>query len=112
VALSAGPRERKGAADVPQLWLAEKGTKPLSPNGIELMIKLRGKAASVVNAHAHLHRWWHNVAHERHKAGGNTGDLMLILGWAPEDMPRRYGSSASAERAQDLQVRMVIGENV
>jgi integrase/recombinase XerC len=102
--------KRKGAADVPQLWMADRGARPLTPNGIKLMIKRRGKAAGIDNAHAH--RWRHNFAHEWHKAGGNTGDLMLLLGWASEDMPRRYGASAAAERAQELQVRMGIGENV
>ena len=53
-----------------------------------------------------------NFAHEWHRAGGNTGDLMLLLGWASEDTPRRYGASAAAERAQDLQVKMGIGEKV
>jgi site-specific recombinase XerD len=102
--------KRKGAADVPQLWMADRGIRPLTPNGIKLMLKRRGAAAGVDNTHAH--RWRHNFAHEWHKAGGNTGDLMLRLGWASEDMPRRYGASAAAERAQELQVRMGIGENV
>ncbi len=102
--------KRKGAAEVPQLWMAEKGGKPLSPNGIKLMLKRRGAAVGVTNTHAH--RWRHNFAHEWHKGGGNTGDLMLLLGWASEDMPRRYGASAAAERAQELQVQMGIGERV
>ncbi|GIE90895.1 Phage integrase, N-terminal SAM-like domain [Actinoplanes regularis] len=102
--------KRKGADGVPQLWLAERGVKPLAPNGIKIMLKRRGAAAGVTNAHAH--RWRHNFAHEWHKAGGNTGDLMLLLGWASEDMPRRYGASAAAERAQELQVQMGIGQRV
>ncbi|MBG0567556.1 tyrosine-type recombinase/integrase [Actinoplanes aureus] len=102
--------KRKGAADVAHLWLAERGAKPLAPNGIKIMLKRRGAAAGVTNAHAH--RWRHNFAHEWHKAGGNTGDLMLLLGWASEDMPRRYGASAAAERAQELQTQMGIGEKV
>jgi integrase/recombinase XerC len=39
--------KRKGAAEVPQLWMAEKGGKPLTPNGIKLMLKRRGAAAGV-----------------------------------------------------------------
>jgi integrase/recombinase XerC len=95
---------------VPQLWLADRGAKALSPDGIKHMLKRRGLAAGVANTHAH--RWRHNFAHEWHRAGGNTGDLMVLLGWASEDMPRRYGASAAAERAQELQVQMGIGENV
>jgi site-specific recombinase XerD len=102
--------KRDGAADVPQLWLAERGVRPLAPNGIKAMLKRRGAAAGVANVFAH--RWRHNFAHEWHKAGGNTGDLMLLLGWASDDMPRRYAASAAAERAQEFQVQMGIGERV
>ncbi|WP_229075026.1 tyrosine-type recombinase/integrase [Actinoplanes sp. DH11] len=102
--------KRKGADAVPELWLSERGTKPLAPNGIKIMLKRRGAAAGVTNTHAQ--RWRHNFAHEWHKKGGNTGDLMLLLGWASEDMPRRYGASAAAERALELQTQMGIGEKV
>jgi hypothetical protein len=34
------------------------------------------------------------------RSAGGTGDLMLLLGWASNDMPRHYGASAGAERAQ------------
>ena len=46
----------------------------------------------------HAHRWRRSFAHEWKLAGGDTGDLMVLLGWLSEDMPRRYGTSA-AERA-------------
>jgi hypothetical protein len=35
---------------------------------------------------------------------------MLLMGWSSDERPRRYGLSAAAERAQDLQVRFGIGE--
>lgn len=47
----------------------------------------------------HAHRWRHTFAHEWKVAGGDTGDLMLVLGWASQDMARHYGASASGERA-------------
>jgi integrase/recombinase XerC len=37
---------------------------------------------------------------------------MLLLGWTSDDMPRHYGASAAAERAQQVQARMGIGERV
>jgi hypothetical protein len=46
------------------------------------------------------------------RAGGDTGDLILLLGWSSEDMPRLYGASAAAERAQEIQARLGIGERV
>ncbi|RKT69342.1 site-specific recombinase XerD [Saccharothrix variisporea] len=103
-------RERHAAAALPELWLAERGQRCLTPNGIKLMLKRRGRAAGVSKVHAH--RWRHNFAHEWKRAGGDTGDLMLLLGWSSEDMPRHYGASAAAERAQETQLRMGIGENV
>ncbi|MFC3897987.1 tyrosine-type recombinase/integrase [Lentzea rhizosphaerae] len=103
-------REKHVAADLPNLWLAERGRRPLAPNGIKMMVKRRGLAAGLTGVHAH--RWRHNYAHEWKKAGGDTGDLMLLLGWTSEDMPRHYGASAAAERAQDTQLRLGIGENV
>ncbi|MET9225563.1 tyrosine-type recombinase/integrase [Lentzea sp. NPDC003310] len=103
-------RERHVGADLSALWLAERGRRPLAPNGIKIMLKRRGVAAGLSGIHAH--RWRHNYAHEWKKAGGDTGDLMLLLGWTSEDMPRHYGASAAAERAQDTQLRLGIGENV
>jgi transposase len=55
-------------------------------------------------------RWL--AAHEWKLAGGDTGDLMLLLGWTSEEMPRRYGASAAAQRAQHIHARLGIGERV
>jgi integrase/recombinase XerC len=35
---------------------------------------------------------------------------MLLLGWTSDDMPRHYGARAAAERAQQTQLRLGIGE--
>jgi integrase/recombinase XerC len=111
-ALSRYVRARAGHAGspLPQLWLAERGGRALSANGVKLMLRRRGLQAGVAGVHAH--RWRHNFAHEWKLAGGDTGDLMLLLGWASEDMPRHYGASAAAQRAQEVQARMGIGERV
>jgi site-specific recombinase XerD len=95
---------------LPNLWLAVRGAQPLAANGIKIMLRRRGQRAGVDDVHAH--RWRHNFAHEWKLAGGDTGDLMLLLGWASDDMPRHYGASAAAERAQQVQARMGIGERV
>jgi hypothetical protein len=42
----------------------------------------------------------------------DDADLMLVLGWVSDDMPRRYGASAAAERAQEVQARLRIGDDV
>jgi site-specific recombinase XerD len=95
---------------LPDLWLAARGAQRLIANGVKLMLKRRGVRAGVNDVHAH--RWRHTYAHEWKLAGGDTGDLMLLLGWTSDDMPRHYGASAAAERAQHVQARMGIGERV
>jgi site-specific recombinase XerD len=111
-ALSRYMRARVGrrASGVEALWLPARGEVPLASNGIKIMLRRRGLRAGVADVHAH--RWRHNFAHEWKLAGGDTGDLMLVLGWSSDDMPRRYGASAAAERAQLTQARLRIGERV
>jgi integrase/recombinase XerC len=103
-------RAKHNGADLPQLWLADRGGRPLAPNGIKIRLKRLGMAAGVDAVHAH--RWRHTFAHEWKLAGGDTGDLMLLLGWTSDDMPRHYGASAAAQRALDTQQRFGIGERV
>ncbi|MDQ1295858.1 MAG: integrase/recombinase XerC [Actinomycetota bacterium] len=97
-------------ADLPALWLAERGSRALSANGVKTMLRRVGKAAGVAGVHAH--RWRHTYAHEWKRAAGDTGDLILVMGWASEDMPRHYGASAAAERAQETQRRIGIGDDL
>jgi integrase/recombinase XerC len=101
---------RDSAADIAELWISERGTRPLQPNGIRARLKKLGELAGVEDVHAH--RWRHSFAHEWKLAGGDTGDLMLLLGWSSEEIPRRYGASAAAERAQVTHARLGIGERV
>ncbi|SEE82559.1 Site-specific recombinase XerD [Streptomyces sp. 3213] len=103
-------RAQHRAADLPGLWLAERGIRSLAPNGIKIMLKRRGREAGLVTLHAH--RWRHTFAHEWKRAGGDTGDLMLLLGWTSQEMPRRYGASAAAERAQETHQRIGVGDHV
>jgi integrase/recombinase XerC len=63
-------------------------------------------------ANVHAHRWRHTFVHQWKLAGGDTGDLMLLLGWASEEMAHHYGASAAAERARDVAIRLAIGEAV
>jgi integrase/recombinase XerC len=97
-------------AGIDQLWSAAKGARPLGPNGIKIRPWELGDRAGV--EHVHAQRWRHSFAHEWKLAGGDTGDLMLLMGWSLEEMPRRYGASAAAERAQQVHARLGIGERV
>jgi integrase/recombinase XerC len=102
-------RARHKGCDLPDLWLAERAARPLEPNGIKIRLRRLGEAAGLDGVHAH--RWRHTFAHEWKRAGGDTGDLMLLLGWSSEDMPRHYGASAAAERAPESHHRLGIGDH-
>ena len=102
-------RAKHPGSGLGELWLATRGAQPLAPNGIKIRLKRLGQSAGVADVHAH--RWRHTFAHEWKRAGGDTGDLMLVLGWTSEDMPRHYGASAAAERALETQARLGIGEH-
>lgn len=103
-------RAARAGAGTTWLWLGKRGARPLAPNGIKIMLRRRGVAAGVPGVHAH--RWRHNYAHEWKRHGGDTGDLMVLLGWSSDDMARHYGASAAAERAQETQMRLGIGETI
>jgi hypothetical protein len=62
--------------------------------------------------HPQTTRYNYLLAAVQRRAGGDTGDLMLLLGWSSEDMPRHYGASAAAERAQEAHQRLGVGERV
>jgi site-specific recombinase XerD len=98
-----------------RLWLAEKGKGPLTPNGIKLMLRRRGRVAGINeaigrNLHAHLGR--HGVAHAWQAAGANEGDLMRVMGWKSTQMLKRYGSSAADQRAHATARRLRLGDRL
>ena len=64
----------------------------LAPNGIKIMLRRLGEKAGIERLHAHRRR--HSYAPEWKRAGEDTGDLMLVLGWTSDAMPRHYGRSA------------------
>lgn len=101
-------RAKRNGAHLPDLWLADRGAKPLQANGIKIRLKRLGTRAGISGLHAH--QWRHTYAHEWKSAGGDTGDLMLTLGWSSETMARHYGASAAAERAHTTQTRLNIGD--
>ncbi len=90
-------RSRRKSASSTVMWLPARGAVPLSSNGIKLMLRRRGVLAGVDNVR--VHRWRHNFAHEWKLAGGDTGDLMLVLGWSSDDMPRRFSHACRTTKS-------------
>jgi len=101
-----GDRWNKSSA----LWLADRSRGPLQANGIKLMLR-RGKAAGLPDGvHLRAHQFRHTLAHTWRMAGGDSTDLMRIMGWRSPEMRHRYGASAADERAHQRHRQLRLGD--
>lgn len=102
-------------ADHKRLWLAEKGKGPLTPNGIKLMLRRRGKALGLNdelghNIHAHLGR--HASVHAYKLAGASKEDLKRIFGWSSDAMVEHYAEAEATERALATARTLRVGDRL
>lgn len=101
--------EHKAAAST-ALWLGTRNEAGLTPNGIYRTVRVRGAEAGIADLHPHQlrHVWTH-----RSLAGGMLeGDVMALAGWRSRAMLGRYGASVAAERAQEAQRRLALGDQL
>jgi integrase/recombinase XerC len=103
-------RAKHKGADLPALFLSERGRKRLGRDGVKTMLRRRGQQAGI--SHMHAHRFRHTLAHEWRLNGGDPDDLMAIMGWTSREMLGVYGESAAAVRAETSHRKLGLGNRV
>jgi site-specific recombinase XerD len=102
-------RARHPRADLPALWLAQKGG--LTGDGIHHLIQRRAALAGLERSvHPHLTR--HSWANAMKSAGASDEDVMTLGRWRDAKIMRRYGASAAISRAQETHRRLSPGDRL
>lgn len=103
-------RARHRQAELPALWLGEKGKGPMTGSGVFQMIQRRGDAVGVKGLHPHTMR--HTWAHLMKAANMSDDEIMKNAGWRSPQMLARYAASTAAERARDSARRLAPGDRL
>lgn len=105
--LRAKKRQRYG--DREWLWISSTGKGRLTTNGVQQMLRRRGRRAGV-KVHPHMFR--HGFADAWLRAGGGETDLMELTGWRSRQMVGRYASRNRSERAREAHRRLSPMDNL
>ena len=90
-------REAHKRADLPALWLAERGGA-LTAWGLDGIVERRGAQAGIPDLHLHVFRHtWANHA----KAVMNDDEMMRLAGWKSRQVLTRYAATTADERARE-----------
>lgn len=102
-------RRQHPYAELPQLWLGDRGRPTLSADGVDAMLKRR---AATIGVRIHPHMLRHGWASAFRAAGGSEGDLMVLGGWRSRQMLDRYGKAAAEDRARDAYRKLSFGDRL
>ena len=91
-------------AHLPAYWLSDK-RGAMTNNGIDQVIRRRGRAAGIQDLHPHMFR--HTFAHYS-KDVLNDDELMRLAGWKSRQMLERYAASTAEERAREAGKRSAL----
>jgi site-specific recombinase XerD len=101
-------RARHRLAQLPAMWLAQKGG--LTGRGIGDVLERRSVQAGVPKVKPHSLR--HTAVDQWLEAGGSEGDAMRLFGWSSRQMLDRYGAARASERAKAAKKRNSPGDRV
>ena len=100
-------RRRHRHADVPALWLAQRGPT-FGYWSLRKTLSARATRAGVIGFH--LHKTRHTGATRWLAAGGSEGGLMAVAGWTQRSMLDRYTKATAEARAAEESHRLDLGE--
>jgi site-specific recombinase XerD len=89
-------RSRSRHADLPALWLGERGA--MRASGLDKLIRDVASRAGLAGVHPHTLR--HTWSHFYRLDGGQVDNMCYLAGWSGPAMALKYGRSAQAERAE------------
>jgi len=100
-------RKRRTKSD--WLWLGS-GNRPLTTNGLRMMLQRRFKEAGIKFRGAHAFR--RGFAMEYLASGGQEGDLKELGGWQDYAMVSRYAKANAGERAIKAHKKLSPGDKL